>query len=159
VKYYGIRRQTIEEGELIKHCLKRQSVRDQVGNREFPLSPTFHSPGEAYKWAGIMAARYTEERLRLSVEVLPKDATEFLNLSKLELGERVELELTGTEPTSSKLYITAGKHCIIERIEHVPTDGFVSAFVFDLLDSSYYDADPVPPSGFLNPAELSPTGE
>jgi hypothetical protein len=159
VEYYGVRIQQIQEGEIIARCLERPSVIDQVGKREFPIQPDFKSIAEAERWVGVMAARYTEERLRLSVEIIPSAAKEFHELSDIELGERVQLELTGTEPTSSRLYIDSGKPCIVERVEHVPLDGFAGAFVFDLLDASYYDAPPVPASGFTDPAPLSPTGD
>jgi hypothetical protein len=158
VQLFGVREELVEKGEPLERCVKRASVIDQVGERKFPIEPTFHNLDEAQRWVGIMAVRYSEERLRLSVEVVPTDAEEFMELSKLELGERVQLELTGTEPSSSRLYIDSGKTCVIERIEHVPTDGFASAFVIDLLDSSYYD-DKVMSTGGFPPSSLSPTGD
>jgi hypothetical protein len=158
VKLYGVRRELVEKGDELKRCLDRTSVIDQVGKRDFPIAPHFHNIAEADTWTNIMAVRYTEERLRLSVEVIPTTAREFMALSELDLGERVKLELTGTGLSSSKLYIDAGTHCIIERIEHVPTDGFASAFIFDLLEAAYYEDTAITAGGFP-PSSLSPTGD
>ena len=144
IEFYGVRQyvQESDEKTSLKFCMAMPSSVADYGERDFPIELEFDTLTAADEWTQIMAARYSNERVRLVVEVVPQTADEYIRLSGLDLFDRVQLELHG----KSGMFLPPGTFGIIEQIATVNVDERVQAFRFDLVESGFYD-DKFQPDG------------
>ena len=142
VEFYGVRQYVPDESTSLKFCMAMPSSVADYGERDFPIELEFDTLTAAEEWTQIMAARYSNERVRLVVEVVPQTADEYIRLSGLDLFDRVQLELHG----KSGMFLPPGTFGIIEQIATVNVDERVQAFRFDLVESGFYD-DKFQPDG------------
>ena len=135
INFYGIRNYKADQDTNIEYCEELDSVIKVYGRREFPKAPHFANDAEATRWVSIISARYANEALRLTCTITPKDEPEMLNLSSLDLGERVLLRL-GEE---SGLWLDQFPEMIIKRVDWEMDENHVWQAHFDLIDRRFYD--------------------
>ena len=143
IEFYGIRKyQPAGDADAI-FCEERGSVIEVYGRREFPAAPRFLTEAEAATWVSIMAARYSEDRLRLTCTITPTNSQETLSLAALDLGDRILLRLR----EASGMWLPIPQHGIIRRIEWAMDAQRLWRVHFDLIEARYYDTPPLSSGG------------
>ena len=148
IQFYGIRNAQPPDTTDINYCPERPSTVEQYGLKMFPYAVKFQTETEAETWVGIMAARYTEERLRIILQVVPTTASQTHELASLDLGDRVQLELQ--EPSGLFSGSTPTRYGIISRVDCSEHEGRIATFQFDILDEAFYKDSPIPIAGIVD---------